>query len=136
MLPRATLRFRLQCCFPLIQLNNDTDFIYPHWYGYHGMLDVVLLAKDSDDRRSMGGFAIYLGSNLIPWTARKQRMVSRSSTEAEYKALADTVVELIWLQALLHELSIRSSSIPIPWCDNLSATYLSATLSSMRVQNT
>ncbi|GJZ29011.1 uncharacterized mitochondrial protein-like protein [Tanacetum coccineum] len=73
-----------------------------------------------------GGFAIYLGSNLIPWTARKQRMVSRSFTEAEYKALADTVVELIWLQALLHELGIRSSSIPIPWCDNLGATYLSA----------
>ncbi|GJS10902.1 gag/pol polyprotein [Tanacetum coccineum] len=61
---------------------------------------------DSDDRRSMGGFAIYL--------------------EAEYKALADTVAELTWLQALLHELGIRSSSTPILWCDNLGATYLSA----------
>ncbi|GKF40015.1 hypothetical protein Tco_0120076, partial [Tanacetum coccineum] len=45
---------------------------------------------------------------------------------AEYKALADTVVELTWLQALLNELGIRSSSTPVLWCDNLGATYLSA----------
>ncbi|GJZ65958.1 gag/pol polyprotein [Tanacetum coccineum] len=83
-------------------------------------------AGDSVDRRSTEGFAIYLVSNLISWTARKQRTVSRSSTEAEYKALADTIAELTWLQALLNELGIGSSSTPILLCDNLGATYLSA----------
>ncbi|GJU48766.1 retrovirus-related pol polyprotein from transposon TNT 1-94 [Tanacetum coccineum] len=69
-------------------------------------------AGDSDDRWSTGRFAIYLGSNLISWTARKQRTVSRSSTEVEYKALADTVAELTWLQALLYELAINSTRPP------------------------
>ena len=58
--------------------------------------------------------------------ARKQRTVSRSSTESEYKALADTVAELTWLEALLRELGIGLKSTPTLWCDNLGATYLSA----------
>nr|GEZ07520.1 transposase, mutator type [Tanacetum cinerariifolium]GEZ08801.1 transposase, mutator type [Tanacetum cinerariifolium] len=48
-------------------------------------------------------------------------------TEAEYKALADAVIELTWLQALLHELGIRSSSTPILWCDNLGGNPKSVT---------
>jgi histone deacetylase 1/2 len=79
-----------------------------------------------DDRRLTGGFAVFLGPNLISWSARKQPTVSRSSTEAEYKSLANATAELIWIQKLLDELKIDHPPAARLWCDNIGARYLSA----------
>ena len=78
-----------------------------------------------DDRKSTTAYIIFLGNNPISWHTRKQKVVARSSTEAEYRALATVASDMAWIQSLLIELGVKLHDTPLLLCDNIGATQLS-----------
>ncbi|GKV50006.1 hypothetical protein SLEP1_g56724 [Rubroshorea leprosula] len=78
-------------------------------------------AGDPFDRRSTTGYCLFLGNSLISWRSKKQTIPSRSSTEAEYRALGDTTSELLSLRWLLEDMGIPQPSSTDLYCDNQSA---------------
>ncbi|KAE8683852.1 hypothetical protein F3Y22_tig00111166pilonHSYRG00166 [Hibiscus syriacus] len=79
-----------------------------------------------DDRRSIIEYGVFLGKCLVTWCSKKQRKVSRSTMEAEYKSVADTAAYITWIQVLLTDLGIQHDHKPVVWYDNTSAVAMSA----------
>ena len=65
-----------------------------------------------------------LGKSPISWKSKKQSTVSRSSSEAEYRALASAASEITWLVRLLSELGVQDLKPVKLCCDNQSAIHL------------
>ena len=68
----------------------------------------------------------FLAINLVSWSAKKQPTVSRSSCEFEYRALALTAVEVLWLTHLLRDLRVTLTHRHLLLCDNKSAIFFSS----------
>lgn len=67
---------------------------------------------------------MFLGFSLISWNSKKQPTVSRSSAEAEYRALALASCEMMWLVALLKDLCITQLVVPVLFSDSTAAIYI------------
>ncbi|KAM1859213.1 hypothetical protein ACFX13_011547 [Malus domestica] len=81
-------------------------------------------AANINTRRSITGYVVYLGSNPVSWQSKKQATVSRSSTEAEYKALAHCAADVFWIRSILKDV-YQVLTLPLTLhCDNLSALAL------------
>ena len=70
-------------------------------------------ASDSTDRRSLSAYCVFLGCSLIAWKTKKHVAVSRSSAEAELRAMALVTAEVTWLRWLLEDFGVSVSG-PTP----------------------
>ncbi|RVW81354.1 Retrovirus-related Pol polyprotein from transposon RE2 [Vitis vinifera] len=69
-------------------------------------------ASNTDTHVSTTAFITFIGPNPISWSTRKQRAVSRSSTEVEFRALATATLETVWLHSLIKELGLTLRESP------------------------
>jgi hypothetical protein len=79
---------------------------------------------DPNNHHSTTGFCVFLGDSLISWRCKKQQKVSLSSTEAEYRAMATTTMEIVWIHQLLEDMGITIEGPTKLCCDNKSAIYI------------
>ncbi|KAK9050950.1 hypothetical protein SSX86_027575 [Deinandra increscens subsp. villosa] len=75
-------------------------------------------------RKSRTGYLLLLGGAPISWRSKKQSVVSRSSAEAEYRAMATTVSEVLWMRWLLKELDVTQIGPTPLFCDNQAARHI------------
>ncbi|MBW0483824.1 hypothetical protein O181_023539 [Austropuccinia psidii MF-1] len=91
---------------------------------YKGKYNIISYA-DADwgnsliNRRSVGGYTLFLNHHLISWRTKKQQTISHSTTETEYKSLSDASKEILWFQQLLQETNLEvPGNIPALCNDN------------------
>ena len=83
-------------------------------------------AGSKENKRSTSGYYVFVGGNLVSWKSKKQSVVSRSSTESEYQAMAQSVCKIMRIRQLLMEVGIKTSILVKLWCDNQAAMHIAS----------
>ena len=67
-----------------------------------------------------------VGGNLVSQKSKKQSVVSQSSAESEYRAMAQFVCEIMWLHQLLMEVGIKTPVLAKLRCDNQATLHIAS----------
>lgn len=84
-------------------------YFIPHLHAFSD----ANLAGDRDDFISTWEYFFYLGRNPISWSSKKQQSVARSSTEVEYRSVVQTILEVLSLLNVLHEIGVIGLAQPV-----------------------
>lgn len=101
------------------------------WLGCNGSTEVVGYC-DTDwtgyqvNRRLTTNYCTFIGDNLVTWKSKKQKVVSCSSAESEYRAMLKLTNELVWIKGILKHLGIEESSLMIMHCNNQAAIHIAS----------
>ncbi|XP_062089460.1 uncharacterized protein LOC133795993 [Humulus lupulus] len=109
---------------PNIKLSKDQGEIFSYLTSYRSLIDVDW-GTCPDTRRSITGFCIFAGQSLVSWKSKKQHTISQSFTESEYRAMANTTCEILWLLALLRDFGISHQQLALLYRDNNATNYIS-----------
>ncbi|KAH9771155.1 protein kinase domain-containing protein [Citrus sinensis] len=83
--------------------------------------DGDLLSDPTLYRKLVGSWCMYLGNSFVSWKCKKQERVSKSSTEAEYRAMSGACSEIVWLRRLVSKLGFPQASPTLLHVDHKSA---------------
>lgn len=85
-------------------------------------------AYSHDDKKFTKAFCIFPSNNQISWHSTKQNVIVKSTIESEYRAIANTTYELLWLRSLISKLKLHLVVLPLLLHDNISAIWLTYNL--------
>uniref|UniRef100_A0A803NBZ0 Uncharacterized protein n=1 Tax=Chenopodium quinoa TaxID=63459 RepID=A0A803NBZ0_CHEQI len=99
-------------------------------YESHGHLDLHAFTNadwggDRDSRKSTSGYFTLVGGNLVSWKSKRQKKVSMSSAEAEFRGIAKRITEVLWHRKLFSELGMSPKKSCKLYCDNKAAIRIS-----------
>ena len=80
------------------------------------------------DRRSILGYCVFIGGNIVSWKSKKQIVVAQSSAEAEYRSMTMITCELMWIKQFLQELRFCEVVQMKLYCDNQAALDIASNL--------
>lgn len=93
-------------------------------------------AESMVDRRSTSGCRTFLGRNLVTWRSKKQNGIVRSNAEAEFRAMALRICELLWLKIILKDLQLKWEAPIRLYCENKSPINMHTTRCNMAMRIT